>query len=102
MIPLAARITALADVFDALTHVRPYKHAWTIDDALKEIASLRGKHFDPELTDLFLDLVPQLQNTHGDLDGYLGVEARKNDFIADRVRVARELKSDLGTFDVRR
>ena len=102
MIPLAARVTALADVFDALTHRRCYKEAWTIDDSLREIASLRGKHFDPELTDLFLELVPRLQVRHGDLDAYLGKEARKNDFITDRARVARELKSDLGTFDVRR
>jgi len=102
MIPLAARVTALADVFDALTHRRCYKHAWSVEDSLREIASLRGKHFDPELTDLFLELVPQLQARHGDLDAYLGVEARKNDFITDRVRIARELKSDLGTFDVRR
>jgi putative two-component system response regulator len=102
MIPLAARVTALADVFDALTHKRCYKDAWPIEDSLREIASLRGKHFDPELTDLFLDLVPKLQARHGDLDAYLGAEARTNDFIADRERVARELKSDLGTFDVRR
>jgi putative two-component system response regulator len=102
MIPLAARVTALADVFDALTHRRCYKEAWTVDDALKEIASLRGKHFDPELTDMFLELVPRLRTVHGNLDDYLGVEARKNDFITDRVRVAQELKSDLGTFDVRR
>jgi putative two-component system response regulator len=102
MIPLAARVTALADVFDALTHRRCYKEAWSIEDSLREIASLRGKHFDPELTDLFLDLVPSLQARHGDLDAYLGAEARKNDFIADRERVARELKTDLGTFDVRR
>jgi putative two-component system response regulator len=102
MIPLAARVTALADVFDALTHRRCYKEAWSIEDSLREIGSLRGKHFDPELTDLFLELVPQLRAKHGDLDAYLGAEARKNDFIADRERVARELKADLGTFDVRR
>jgi putative two-component system response regulator len=102
MIPLAARVTALADVFDALTHRRCYKEAWSVPDALREIASMRGKHFDPELTDLFLDLVPRLQAQHGNLDPYLGAEARKNDFIADRERVARELKEDLGTFDARR
>jgi HD-GYP domain-containing protein (c-di-GMP phosphodiesterase class II) len=102
MIPLAARVTALADVFDALTHRRCYKDAWSIEDALREIASLRGKHFDPELTDLFLDLVPQLQAQHGDLDAYLGKDARTNDFITDRVRVARELKGDRATFDARR
>jgi HD-GYP domain-containing protein (c-di-GMP phosphodiesterase class II) len=102
MIPLAARVTALADVFDALTHRRCYKEAWSVDDALREIAQLRGKHFDPELTDLFLALVPALQARHGNLDAYLGIEARKNDFIADRVRVARELKADQETFDARR
>ena len=102
MIPLAARVTALADVFDALTHRRCYKEAWSVDDALREIASLRGKHFDPELTDLFLELVPKLRSQHGDLDAYLGIEAGKSDFIKDRERVARELKTDLATFDVRR
>ncbi len=102
MIPLAARITSLVDVFDALTHKRCYKEAWTIEDALREIASLRGRHFDPELTDLFLTLVPELQRQHGHLDTYLGAEARKNDFITDRVRVAHELKNDLETFDARR
>jgi len=98
MIPLAARVAALADVFDALTHRRCYKEAWSVEDALREMARLRGKHFDPELTDLFLELVPQLQGQHGDLDAYLGVEARKNDFIKDRERIARELKRDLASF----
>jgi putative two-component system response regulator len=102
MIPLAARITSLVDVFDALTHRRCYKEAWTLEDAMREIASLRGKHFDPELTDLFLKLIPELQAKHGNLDAYLGAEARKNDFITDRVRVAHELKGDLETFDARR
>lgn len=102
MIPLAARVAALADVFDALTHKRCYKEAWSVEDALREIASLRGKHFDPELTDLFLELVPQLQARHRDLDAYLGAEARKNDFIKDRRRVAHELKRDLGTLELRR
>jgi putative two-component system response regulator len=60
MIPLTARITALADVFDALTHRRCYKEAWAVEDSLREIASQRGKHFDPGLTDAFLKLVPRV------------------------------------------
>jgi putative two-component system response regulator len=56
-IPLAARICALADVYDALTHIRPYKRAWAHAEAVTEIASLRGKQFDPALTDLFLVVV---------------------------------------------
>jgi putative two-component system response regulator len=103
MIPLAARITALADVFDALTHVRPYKHAWTVDEALTEIASLRGKHFDPELTDLFLALVPRLQREKGDLDAYLAVEAQNSPFIRARRQLAAALKRDVNDlFDARR
>jgi putative two-component system response regulator len=55
-IPLPARIVALADVFDALTHDRPYRSAWSVDAALEEIARSRGTHFDPALTDVFLGL----------------------------------------------
>ena len=53
-IPLAGRIVAIVDVFDALTHDRPYKHAWSVDDALAEIQSQRGRHFDPRVVDAFL------------------------------------------------
>jgi putative two-component system response regulator len=103
MIPLAARITALADVFDALTHVRPYKHAWTVDEALTEIASLRGKHFDPELTDLFLAIVPRLQREKGDLDAFLAEEAQHSPFIRARRQLAAALKKDVNElFDTRR
>jgi putative two-component system response regulator len=91
-IPLAARITALADVFDALTHRRPYKEPWSIDSALDEIASLKGRQFDPELTDLFLALVPRLQREIGDLDQYLGQAARESRFIQARRKIAETLK----------
>ncbi len=53
-IPLAARITALVDVFDAITHARVYKSAWTIDDACRFIEEKKSIMFDPELTDLFI------------------------------------------------
>jgi putative two-component system response regulator len=48
-IPQSRRIAALADVFDALTSVRPYKKAWTIEAAVGYIEENSGKHFDPEL-----------------------------------------------------
>lgn len=54
-IPLAARITALADVYDALCNRRVYKEAWTEDQALALVASERGRHFDPTLVDVFLE-----------------------------------------------
>ena len=53
-IPLAARIVAVADVFDALTSVRPYKTAWKVSDALSYLTDQRGKHFDPRCIDSFM------------------------------------------------
>ncbi|MBF0162834.1 MAG: two-component system response regulator [Magnetococcales bacterium] len=55
-IPLAGRLTAVGDVFDALTSVRPYKRAWTVEDALELIRSESGSHFDPKLATLFVGM----------------------------------------------
>jgi putative two-component system response regulator len=56
-IPLAGRIVATADVFDALTQKRPYKAAWPITDAIAEIDRQRGRQFDPTIVDAFLRVV---------------------------------------------
>jgi PAS domain S-box-containing protein len=53
-IPISGRIVAVADVFDALTHDRPYKRAWTREAAIEEIAAQRGRHFDRDVVDGFL------------------------------------------------
>jgi len=50
-IPLPARIVAVADAFDALTHVRPYKEAWSVEEAMDEIELERGAQFDPRVVD---------------------------------------------------
>lgn len=55
-IPFAGRLVAITDVFDALTHRRPYKEAWTEADALTEIRAQRGRQFDPEIVDAFLEM----------------------------------------------
>ena len=55
-IPLTARITAIADVFDALTHERPYKPAWDVDRALAEIAAGSGNAFDRRVAHAFATL----------------------------------------------
>ena len=55
-IPIEARIVAVADVFDALTHARPYKPAWSLDRATAEIASQRATQFDPDVVDAFFGL----------------------------------------------
>lgn len=47
MIPLSARVVAVADVFDALQSTRPYKHAWTLEDSFAFIKANAGSHFDP-------------------------------------------------------
>ena len=109
-IPLAARITALADVFDALTHKRSYKQAWTVDSALTEILALRGRQFDPELTDRFLALVSRLRREYGDLDPLLGQAARSSPFLLARSKIQETLQisrdptsvSTLSRFDLQR
>ena len=60
-IPLAGRIVAVADVFDALTQKRPYKPAWPVDEAIAEIERQRGRQFDPSIVDAFLRVIEQQQ-----------------------------------------
>jgi putative two-component system response regulator len=55
-IDLTGRIVAVADVFDALAHARPYKPAWPLEEALDEVAEQRGRQFDPAVADAFLAL----------------------------------------------
>lgn len=59
-IPESARIVAVADVFDALTMVRPYKQAWPVDRVVATLEEGRGKHFDPELVNVFLSILPRI------------------------------------------
>ena len=55
-IPLSGRVVAVADVFDALTHDRPYKVAWPLDQAVFEVGRQRGRQFDPDVVDAFEEL----------------------------------------------
>ncbi len=59
-IPMAGRIAALADVFDALTSVRPYKKAWPVAEAVEYITENSGKHFDPVLVQAFVAELPRI------------------------------------------
>jgi len=56
-IPVTARIFAVVDVWDAVTSERPYRLAWTKPDALKYIQTSSGTHFDPQVVNLFLELI---------------------------------------------
>lgn len=59
-IPLFGRIVAVVDVFDALTSERPYKRAWPVPEAVEEIVRCRGQHFDPQIIDSFMAVIPEL------------------------------------------
>jgi len=68
-ISLEGRITAVADVFDALTSRRPYKEPWSVERALKLIQSESGNHFDPSVVDIFLkevDLIVSVKESNKD------------------------------------
>lgn len=60
-IPIEGRIVAVCDVYDALTSKRPYKEAWTSQQAIAELLRQRGTHFDPAVVDAFLDCIPAIE-----------------------------------------
>ncbi|RJG47622.1 response regulator [Motilimonas pumila] len=60
-IPLSGRVVAVADVFDALTSVRPYKEAWPMERAIAFINENSGSHFDPEIVTAFIAVLPQVE-----------------------------------------
>jgi response regulator RpfG family c-di-GMP phosphodiesterase len=70
-IHIFGRITAVADVFDALGHDRVYKQAWKLDDILSFFKQERGKHFDPILVDLLFD----------NLDEFLKIKIQLEDIV---------------------
>ncbi len=63
-IPLVGRVVAVADVFDALTHERPYKPAWPVEQAVALIRSAAGTQFDPRVVEAFLDLLAAGGDVH--------------------------------------
>ena len=65
-IPLSGRIVAVADVWDTLTHDRPYRAAWTPERALNEISDQAGAHFDPAVVEAFLSLEQEVLAPLGD------------------------------------
>jgi response regulator RpfG family c-di-GMP phosphodiesterase len=60
-ISLCGRITAVADVFDALSHKRIYKDSWSLDKVLKLFKEERGKHFEPKLVDLLFENLEEIK-----------------------------------------
>lgn len=83
-IPLAARVTALADVFDALTHVRPYKRAWSRAEALAYIEQHAGIQFDPTLTPIFVQIIRDAEADWPAFNEQMEMDARGSPFVRAR------------------
>jgi HD-GYP domain-containing protein (c-di-GMP phosphodiesterase class II) len=62
-IPFGGRIVAIADVYNALCSKRVYKEPWTENDVLNEMKKLSGSKFDPELTEIFFEILPNIKQT---------------------------------------
>ncbi len=76
-IPLSARIVAAADVFDALTSDRPYKKAWSVEDAKALIEKESGKHFDPAVCEAFFAVVDRFEGIRTEYAETRAPEARR-------------------------
>jgi putative nucleotidyltransferase with HDIG domain len=70
-IPLAARIVAVCDAFDAWVKGRPRRPPASVDEALRELMRQSGRDFDPQVVDAFIDVARELRAEHGDLMAYL-------------------------------
>ncbi len=78
-IPIEGRIVGLLDVFDALTSKRPYKDPYPLDIALEIIKKERGKHFDPDIVDIFLVNFPEIKRMQDEISTMS--RAEKSDFM---------------------
>ncbi len=81
-IHIYGRITAIADVFDALGSERVYKKAWPLEKILKLFEEEKGKHFDPELVDIFIDNLPHFLAARENIDE-LGDNSSLSKYIED-------------------
>lgn len=89
-IPLEARIVAIADVFDALTHERPYKPAFSQDTALEIIEHAAGSHFDPAVHQAFLAALDSIEAIHRRFADHVCLD-NDNDQTIDETRDERDL-----------
>lgn len=71
LIPLSARVVAIADVIDALSSKRPYKEAWSMDKTFDYITSESGKHFDPELVDATVSIRDKIEAIYASQNNHL-------------------------------
>ncbi len=74
-IPLSARIVAVADVFDALTSRRPYKEPFSFESSMQIIGAGRGKHFDPDIVDVFVENKKKIMELYQSFQNQLDISA---------------------------
>ena len=91
-IPLLARIVAVCESFDAMTHSRQFRPARSVASGLQEIERCAGSQFEPRLAGLFVNLVRRLQREHGDLDEYLGEPGRRTRWAKSHPELVRLLE----------
>lgn len=94
-IPLAARMVAICDVYDSLTHTKTYRAAWDSERALHEILVNSETQFDPALVELFIPMLRRLRAEHADLDAYLGAAAEQSSITLARRKIAESLARPL-------
>ncbi len=99
-IPLSGRIVAVADVFDSLTHVRPYKHAWTVQETLAEFRAEQGRQFDPAVVEALLRVAPETvvmetadRVVEGEAPSPAQLRTRLQSLKAERDAVNRRIRS---------
>jgi putative two-component system response regulator len=91
-IPEPARIAAVADVYDALTHVRAYKHAWEHAEAVSYIVSASGTHFEPRIVDAFVTMIERVRTKYGrKVEEYLAAPSS----VSTLVQARREMQDML-------
>jgi len=90
-IPLAARIVAVCDVYDAMTHDKAYRRALSGEEAIAEMLRGRALQFDPKLIDLFGPMITRLRAEHAYLDAFLGQAARQTALTVARQKIAESL-----------
>jgi putative two-component system response regulator len=91
-IPIAARIVAICDSFDAMTHWRLFRSPRSFASALSEIEAGSGSRYDPRLSRLFVTLLRRLQRETDDLDRYLAEGAENSPVVQEQRRLAKLLR----------
>lgn len=93
-IPFEARVATLADVFDALTHQRPWRKAYGTQQSLQIIEDRAVTHFDPKLVAILSRTVVRLEREHGNLEAFLSSGARASPALTLRSRLLASLTVD--------